>query len=77
MQTIIYGMAVLCVRIMIVCMALTIGRGVRWNHLMKPQDKRLAVGVYAFVCVAIGHLVGSFAISIIETIQQMVGSLVR
>ena len=77
MQTALYGMAVLCVRVMFVCMALVIGKGVRWNQFMRPQDKRLALGVYVFMSVAVGHLVGSFAISIIETLQQLMFGFIK
>ena len=67
MQTSVYGMAVLCLRLIILGMSLLIFRGVNWNQLMRQNAKQ---GAYA-VCLAVGHLVGSFMIEMTESLQNL------
>ena len=77
MQTTLYGMAVLCVRISFIAVALTVGQHVRWNAIMKPMFKQYARGVYFLMSIAVGHIVGSCAITIIETLQQVMFSILK
>lgn len=71
MQTSVYGMAVLCLRLIILGMSLLIFRGVNWNQLMRQNAKQGAYAVYAMVSLAVGHLVGSFMIEMTESLQNL------
>ena len=55
MQTSVYGMAVLCLRLIILGMSLLIFRGVNWNQLMRQNAKQGAYAVYVMVSLAVGH----------------------
>ena len=71
MQTSVYGMAVLCLRLTILGMSLLIFRGVNWNQLMRQNAKQGAYAVYVMVSLAVGHLVGSFMIEMTESLQNL------
>ena len=71
MQTSVYGMAVLCLRLIILGMSLLIFRGVNWNPLMRQNAKQGAYAVYVRVSLAVGHLVGSFMIEMTESLQNL------
>ena len=71
MQTSVYGMAVLCLRLIILGMSLLIFRGVNWNQLMRQNAKQGAHAVYVMVSLAVGHLVGSFMIEMTESLQKL------
>lgn len=71
MQTSVYGMAVLCLRLIILGMSLLIFRGVNWNQLMRQNAKQGAYTVYVMVSLAVGHLVGSFMIEMTESLQNL------
>ncbi|WP_338542021.1 DUF1146 family protein [Abiotrophia defectiva] len=71
MQTSVYGMAVLCLRLIILGMSLLIFRGVNWNQLMRQNAKQGAHAVYVMVSLAVGHLVGSFMIEMTESLQNL------
>ncbi len=67
MQTSVYGMAVLCLRLIILGMSLLIFRGVNWNQLMRQNAKQGAYAVYVMVSLA----VGSFMIEMTESLQNL------
>ena len=71
MQTSVYGMAVLCLRLIILGMSLLIFRGVNWNQLMRQNAKQGAYAVYVMVSLAVGLLVGSFMIEMTESLQNL------
>ena len=71
MQTSVYGMAVLCLRLIILGMSLLIFRGVNWNQLMRQNAKQGAYAVYVMVSLAVGHLVVSFMIEMTESLQNL------
>ena len=72
MQTLVYSMAVLSVRLIVVWMSLLVFKGINWNKLMKQADLKWAYGVYVLTSVAVGHLVGTYLITLIELLQQLV-----
>ncbi len=71
MQTSVYGMAVLCLRLIILGMSLLIFRGVNWNQLMRQNAKQGAYAVYVMVSLAVGHSVGSLMIEMTESLQNL------
>lgn len=68
------GMAVLVVRFAFVLMSFQVMRKVNWRTLFTDENYYAARYVYIIVSIALGHLAGSFFITIIEILQQMLWS---
>lgn len=74
MLTNINGMAVLMVRVTCVLMSAYLLRAFDWKKLLRSRYAHYDLACYGFFSVAIGHLVGSFFVIIIELLQQLLMS---
>lgn len=74
MQTAFYGMAVLFVRVFFIFMSYQILIKVNWRLLFTDRNYYVAHYLCLIMSVAIGHLLGSFTITIIELLQGILFS---
>lgn len=71
----VYGMAVLAVRLLFFYIAYAVVYQIDWNRLMKKTGLAYAHTLCIVVSMALGHLAGSFVISIIELIKDVLYSI--
>lgn len=76
MWTFINGMAVLVVRIVFVILSYQILKTINWRNVFTERNYYMAQWVCILLSIAIGHLVSSFFIEIIQLVQDMVLSLI-
>lgn len=75
MSAILQGMAVLFIRFLFVYLSYTALRQIAWRKLFSERNYHMAQYVCIILSVAVGHLLGSFTITIIEEIQQILFSI--
>lgn len=71
MSAIINGMAVLVIRILFIFVSYYILRKVDWRKLFTPRNYYIAQYLCILMSIAIGHLAGSFFLTIIELLQNL------
>lgn len=71
MSTIINGMAVLVIRILFIFVSYYILRKVDWRKLFTSRNFYIAHYLCILLSIALGHLAGSFFITIIELLQNL------
>lgn len=71
MSAILNGMAVLVIRILFVFVSYYILREVDWRKLFTERNYYIARYLCILTSLAIGHLAGSFFITIIELLQSI------
>ncbi|AXY26754.1 DUF1146 domain-containing protein [Suicoccus acidiformans] len=74
-MSIINGMAVLVVRMTFVVLSYVIFKSMDWRKWFSNRNYHMAAYACLLISVAIGHLVGSFAIEMIELLQRILMSL--
>ncbi|MBD3948779.1 DUF1146 domain-containing protein [Tuanshanicoccus lijuaniae] len=73
-MTLAYGMAVLFVRIFFVLLTYVALEKVDWRKLFSANNYRFAQYVCALSSIALGHLIGSFFITIMELLRDVLFS---
>lgn len=71
----VYGMAVLAVRLLFFYLAYAVVYQIDWNRLMKKSGLPYAHTLCILVSMALGYMAGSFVISIIELIRDVLYSI--
>lgn len=71
MSAIINGMAVLVIRILFIFVSYYILRKLDWRKLFTQRNFYIARYLCILTSVALGHLAGSFFITIIELLQNL------
>lgn len=71
MSAIISGMAVLVIRILFIFVSYYILRKVDWQKLFTQRNYYIAHYLCLLMSIALGHLAGSFFITIIELLQNL------
>lgn len=74
MAAVINGMAVLVIRVLFVFVSYYILRSIDWRKLFTKRNYYMARYLCIFASIAIGHLTGSFVITIIELLQNILWS---
>lgn len=77
MQSLMFSMAVLTVRLSCVLMSLVLCRGFDWHRVLHRSYYYLAQWIYVFVSIALGHLVGTFFVEVMQIIQISVQIIVQ
>ncbi|UUX33994.1 DUF1146 family protein [Fundicoccus culcitae] len=75
MATVLYGMAVLIVRLLFVFLTYQMLVKINWQRLFTKKNYYMARYVCIFVSVAVGHLVGSFFLTIMEIMRDILLTL--
>ncbi|WP_346016437.1 DUF1146 family protein [Ignavigranum ruoffiae] len=70
-MTVFYGMAVLLIRILFVYMSYFLLEKVNWRLIFSQKNYTYAQFLCIIVSLSIGHLAGSFVITIIELLQDI------
>lgn len=71
MLTILNGMAVLMIRLLFVTFAYFVLSKVKWAKFLTPPYQNLDQALCWLLSIALGHLVSSFFITIIEALQNL------
>lgn len=66
-----HGMAVLFIRFLFVWISYYILEKVRWRHVFHERYEYLAQYLCLLLSIVVGHLAGSFIITIIESLQAI------
>lgn len=74
MTAFINGMAVLVIRILFVFVSYYVLRSIDWRKFFSQRNYYMARYLCILASIAIGHLTGSFVITIIELLQSMLWS---
>lgn len=69
------GMAVLIIRILFVVISYFLLEKLDWHKIFTERHYRYAQYVCLFTSIALGHTVGSFVITIMETLQNILFAL--
>lgn len=69
------GMAVLLVRFLFVMMSYMILEKIDWRKLFSKRNYVYAQYVYVLASIALGHLTGSFVITIMELLRSILYSI--
>ncbi|MGY4104789.1 DUF1146 family protein [Ignavigranum ruoffiae] len=70
-MTVFYGMAVLLIRILFIYMSYFLLEKVNWRLIFSQKNYTYAQFLCIIVSLSIGHLAGSFVITIIELLQDI------
>ncbi|WP_040466688.1 DUF1146 family protein [Eremococcus coleocola] len=74
MMLILNGMAVLIIRLMFVILSYLILSRFNWSFFFVKEDANYARFMLYMLSIALGYLVGSFFIEIIEVVQNIIMS---
>lgn len=70
-MTVIHGMAVLMIRILFLIISYYIFEKVNWKLFFTERNDYMAFYLCLIISLAIGHLLGSLIITIIELLQKI------
>lgn len=70
-MTILYGMAVLIVRFTFILLAYMVFRDLNWHQFFTERNYHRAQYASILLSIAVGHITGSFIMTIIETLQAL------
>ena len=70
-MSVVYGMAVLGIRILFVVMSYRVLCAFDWHRLLRKADYSLVNQVVLLLSLALGHLTASFVIEIIELMRNV------
>lgn len=75
MATVLYGMAVLIVRVLFIFLSYQMLVKINWQKLFTKRNYYVARYLCIFISVAVGHLVGSFFLTIMEILRDILFAL--
>lgn len=70
-MTILYGMAVLIVRVTFILLTYMVFRDINWHQFFTERHYHRAQYACILLSIAVGHVIGSFIITIIELLQAL------
>lgn len=70
-MTTLHGMAVLIVRFTFILLSYIVFRDINWHQFFSDRNYHRAQYACILISIAVGHVAGSFVLSIIELLQNL------